>query len=29
MIPLNRQVTITMAQTQIDMLPPQRIDSLL
>lgn len=28
MIPLNRQVTITMAQTQIDMLPPQHFDSL-
>lgn len=29
MIPLNRQVTIIMAQTQIDMLPPQHFDSLL
>lgn len=29
MIPLNRQITITMAQTQIDMLPPQHFDSLL
>lgn len=29
MIPLNRQVTITMAQAQIDMLPPQHFDSLL
>lgn len=29
MIPLNCQVTITMAQTQIDMLPPQHFDSVL
>lgn len=29
MIPLNHQVTITMVQTQIDMLPPQHFDSLL